>query len=178
MITGILDTEFSGLHDAGGVETAWRKYKLESITTCDMDQFESCMTRRHVKLQLDKYIKARDTMIYAPCIPADLLMRAHGIRYFFLHLDHLQKERKELRSVLYRSRVTRVEYYEVVQKSPQIGKEEVRSQKGVDIVIKTIGRPTVRVGLFICRDEEGRERREERRGPRRVQETKYTGWSD
>ena len=26
---------------------------------------------------------ARDTMIYAPCVHADLLMRAHGIRYFF-----------------------------------------------------------------------------------------------
>jgi len=49
----------------------------------------------------------------------------------------------------------------VAQGSRQIGKEEVRSQKGVDIVIKTIGRPTVRVGLFICRDGGGRE--EERR---------------
>lgn len=46
----------------------------------------------------------------------------------------------------------------VAQGSLQIGKEEVRrDQKGVDIVIKTIGRPTVRVGLFICRDEGGRE---------------------
>lgn len=49
----------------------------------------------------------------------------------------------------------------VAQRSRQIGKEEVRSQKEVDIVIKTIGRPTVRVRLFICRDGEGRE--EERR---------------
>lgn len=43
----------------------------------------------------------RDTMIYVPCIHADLLMRAHGIRYlflsfffFYLHLDHLGVERK------------------------------------------------------------------------------------
>ncbi|KYM88339.1 hypothetical protein ALC53_02821 [Atta colombica] len=55
-------------------------------------------------------------------------------------------------------------------------KGEVRSQKGVDIVIKTIGRPTVRVGLFILsrwRWPRGREA-----GPQHVQETKYMGWSD
>lgn len=43
-----------------------------------------------------------------------------------------------------------------------------------------VGRPTVRVGLFICRDariDRAKGGREEG-GPRRVRETKYTGWSE
>lgn len=53
--------------------------------------------------------------------------------------------------------------------------EGKKSEVGVDIVIRDVGKPTVCVGLFICRDEGDRE---EEMSPRHVQETKYTGWSD
>lgn len=52
--------------------------------------------------------------------------------------------------------------------------ERKKSEVGVDIVIRDVGKPTVRVGLFICRDEGDREKET---SPRHVQETKYTGWS-
>ncbi|KYQ58813.1 hypothetical protein ALC60_02461 [Trachymyrmex zeteki] len=62
-------------------------------------------------------------------------------------------------------------------KIPTDRKGQVRSQKEVDIVIKTIARPTVRVELFILsrwRWPRGREAGSQHN----VQETKYTGWSE